>query len=64
MATKNLLVAQSGGPSPVINSSLRGVVETAQSFPNKIGKIYAGEIMKSAPAGTWFLSEAGQWTRK
>jgi uncharacterized protein YdbL (DUF1318 family) len=29
-----------------------------------IGKIYAGEIMKSAPAGTWFLSEAGQWTRK
>lgn len=29
-----------------------------------IGKIYAGEIMKSAPAGTWFLSETGQWTRK
>jgi hypothetical protein len=29
-----------------------------------IGKIYAGEIIKSAPAGTWFLSENGQWTRK
>ena len=29
-----------------------------------IGKIYAGEIMRSAPAGTWFLSETGQWTRK
>jgi uncharacterized protein YdbL (DUF1318 family) len=29
-----------------------------------VGKIYAAEIMKSAPAGTWFLGENGQWTRK
>lgn len=29
-----------------------------------IGKIYAGEIIKSAPAGTWFLGENGQWKRK
>ncbi len=42
MSAKNLLIAQSGGPSPVINSSLRGVVETAKLFPNKVGKIYAG----------------------
>jgi ATP-dependent phosphofructokinase / diphosphate-dependent phosphofructokinase len=39
---KNLLIAQSGGPSPVINSSLRGVIEMAKAFPDKIGKIYAG----------------------
>ncbi len=39
---KNLLIAQSGGPSPVINSSLRGVVEAARCFPDRIGKIYAG----------------------
>ncbi len=39
---KNLLIAQSGGPSPVINSSLRGVVETAKRFPDAIGKVYAG----------------------
>jgi 6-phosphofructokinase 1 len=39
---KNLLIAQSGGPSPVINSSLRGVVEAARAFPDKIGKVYAG----------------------
>ncbi|MCX6984629.1 MAG: diphosphate--fructose-6-phosphate 1-phosphotransferase [Lentisphaerae bacterium] len=39
---KNLLIAQSGGPSPVINSSLRGIVEAAKCFPDKIGKIYAG----------------------
>ena len=29
-----------------------------------IGKIYAAEIIKSAPAGTWFLSESGQWAQK
>jgi hypothetical protein len=29
-----------------------------------VGKIYAAEILKSAPAGTWFLGENGQWTRK
>jgi 6-phosphofructokinase 1 len=39
---KNLLIAQSGGPSPVINSSLRGVVEAARCFPGKIGTVYAG----------------------
>ncbi len=42
MAARNLLVAQSGGPSPVINSSLRGVVETARAFPDRIGTVYAG----------------------
>jgi len=42
MKRKNLLIAQSGGPSPVINSSLRGVVEAARCFPGKIGRIYAG----------------------
>ncbi|MFZ2656823.1 MAG: diphosphate--fructose-6-phosphate 1-phosphotransferase [Victivallales bacterium] len=39
---KNLLIAQSGGPSPVINSSLRGVVEAARCFPDRIGKVFAG----------------------
>ncbi|MFA7230983.1 MAG: diphosphate--fructose-6-phosphate 1-phosphotransferase [Victivallaceae bacterium] len=39
---RNLLIAQSGGPSPVINSSLRGVVEAAKEFPDKIGTVYAG----------------------
>jgi uncharacterized protein YdbL (DUF1318 family) len=31
---------------------------------DQIGRIYAAEILKSAPAGTWFLQESGQWTRK
>lgn len=38
---KNVIVAQSGGPSPVINSSLRGVIETCQMFPETFGTIYA-----------------------
>ena len=38
---KNALVAQSGGPSPVINASLLGVVEACRQYPDRIGKVYA-----------------------
>jgi ATP-dependent phosphofructokinase / diphosphate-dependent phosphofructokinase len=36
---RNLVVAQSGGPTPVINSSLRGIIEAAREFPS-IGTVY------------------------
>jgi 6-phosphofructokinase 1 len=36
-----MVVAQSGGPSPVINSSLRGIVEAARDLEN-IGTVYGG----------------------
>jgi len=39
---RNVIVAQSGGPSPVINSSLRGVIETCKMFPETFGTLYAG----------------------
>lgn len=39
---KNVIIAQSGGPSPVINNSLRGIIDTCKMFPDKFGKIYAG----------------------
>ena len=39
---KNVLVAQSGGPSPVINNSLRGVVETCRKMPKRFGTVYGG----------------------
>jgi uncharacterized protein YdbL (DUF1318 family) len=32
--------------------------------PDQVGRVYAQEIFKSAPAGTWFQQESGQWTRK
>jgi 6-phosphofructokinase len=40
--SRNVIVAQSGGPSPVINSSLRGIIESCRMFPEKFGKIYGG----------------------
>ncbi len=38
-AAKNLVVAQSGGPTPVINSSLRGIIEAARQF-EAIDRVY------------------------
>jgi len=40
MPSRNVLVAQSGGPSPVINSSLRGIIEGCRSASG-FGNIYA-----------------------
>ena len=37
---RNVLVAQSGGPSPVINASLLGVIEACRQYDG-IGSIYA-----------------------
>jgi 6-phosphofructokinase 1 len=39
-ARRNALVAQSGGPSPVINSSLQGVIEGCRDFPDRIGTLF------------------------
>ncbi len=42
MAKRNVIVAQSGGPTPVINASLRGVVEACKAYPDTFGTVYAG----------------------
>jgi 6-phosphofructokinase 1 len=39
---KNVLVAQSGGPTPVVNSSLLGVIEACRTYPEHFERIYAG----------------------
>ena len=39
---KNVIVAQSGGPSPVINNTLRGILETCRTMPDKFGTVYGG----------------------
>lgn len=39
---RNVVVAQSGGPTPVINNSLRGVIETCKMYPEVFGTVYAG----------------------
>ena len=46
MAEKNVVVAQSGGPSPVINNSLRAVVETCREFPQDFGTVYGDNYKK------------------
>ncbi len=38
---KNALVAQSGGPSPVINASLQGVIDACRAYPDRIDTLYA-----------------------
>ncbi len=42
MSKKNVVIAQSGGPSPVINNSLRGIIETCKMFPERFGTLYGG----------------------
>ncbi len=37
---KNVLVAQSGGPSAVINNSIRGVIDACRDYPDVFGRIY------------------------
>ena len=39
---KNVIVAQSGGPTPVINNSLRGVIDACRALPDTFGTVYAG----------------------
>ncbi|KKL05044.1 hypothetical protein LCGC14_2609970, partial [marine sediment metagenome] len=38
---RNALVAQSGGPSPVMNASLAGVMDACGDFPDDIGRVLA-----------------------
>ena len=37
----NALVGQSGGPSPVLNASLQGVLHACRDYPDSIDKLYA-----------------------
>ena len=40
---RNILVAHGGGPTPVINSSLQGVIEAARDS-GRVNKIYAARF--------------------
>jgi len=39
---KNVVVAQSGGPTPVINNTLRGIIDACRSFRADFGKVFGG----------------------
>ncbi|MDT8402236.1 MAG: diphosphate--fructose-6-phosphate 1-phosphotransferase [Bacteroidales bacterium] len=42
MAAKNVIIAQSGGPSPVINNTLKGIIDTCLQDSSTFGTIYGG----------------------
>ncbi len=42
MAAKNVIISQSGGPSPVINNTLRGIIDTCMQDNQTFGTIYGG----------------------
>ncbi|MEE4639069.1 MAG: 6-phosphofructokinase [Wenzhouxiangella sp.] len=42
MSRKNILYAQSGGVTPVINASAAGVIEAARARPDQVGQVLAG----------------------
>lgn len=39
---RNVVVSQSGGPTPVINNSLRGIIDTCKQYPEIFGTVYGG----------------------
>src|ERR1700737_4622470 len=44
MPARNVVVAQSGGPTCVINNSLRGIIEACRRYPETFAKVYAGRF--------------------
>lgn len=51
-----------------VNRQRRGyftqLAERADTSPAKIGKLFALRLLKTAPAGVWFLTQDGDWVRK
>jgi uncharacterized protein len=69
------LVLRDGGASGAVKSMVSNTNAQRKALYEKrskeekapvaaIGKIYAQQIMQKAPKGTYFLNEAGKWTRK
>ncbi|WP_282606885.1 YdbL family protein [Pelagibius sp. Alg239-R121] len=66
-----LAVARDGGAKKVVKDVNAKRSKIYQREAKKtgadvtsVGKIYAKQIMKKAPSGTWFLNEKGKWVQK
>ncbi len=44
MPARNVVVAQSGGPTCVINNSLRGIIDGCRARPDTFGTVFAGRF--------------------
>jgi len=68
------VVRDAGAPADVralvdkVNAQRRQIYAkraAEQGVPaDAVGRVYAEEIFRSAPKGTWFLGEDGRWNRK
>lgn len=51
-----------------VNAQRRGIYQQRaqqQKVPaDQVGRVYAQQILKKAPSGTYFLGENGKWVRK
>ena len=51
-----------------VNAKRREIYESGAKkqgvAAQEVGKVYALELSKKAPAGTWFLGEDGKWVQK
>ena len=51
-----------------VNKKRRGIYEKRAKADGatveQVGQVYAQEIMKKAPKGTWFLEKNGKWIQK
>lgn len=56
---RNVIVCQSGGPTPVINNSLRGVIDMCRNYGN-IGTVYAGRYGVEGILGEELLDLSAQ----
>lgn len=56
------------GQVDAINARRRTIYQQRASAQGvsaqQVGRVYAREIYNNSPAGTWFLSESGSWSRK
>ncbi len=51
-----------------VNAKRRNLYEkraaSQGATPQDVGRVYASQIMRKAPGGTWFLDENGNWRQK
>lgn len=51
-----------------VNAKRRAIYEKRAASEgvsvDQVGRVYAQEIFQAAPAGTYFLTEGGEWVRK
>lgn len=68
VVVRDAKAAGANGVAKEVNAKRRALYEeraAAQGVtPEDVGRVYAGQIMKQAPSGTWFQDANGNWRQK